>query len=238
MPQPQVSIIAPVYNEQENLKALVAGIVSVMENLGQPYELIVIDDGSSDHSLDVLKDLSQQYASLRIIKFSQNCGQSAAFDAGFKLARAEVLVTIDADLQYDPRDIPRLLAKLDEYDLVCGWRKKRSDPWLKLISTKIANSVRNKLSGENIKDTGCSLKAFKKSYLKNIKMYKGMHRFLPTLFKMEGARVCEVEVRHLARTQGRSKYNIRNRLFRSFIDLLFVAWMKKRKLNYTMEEIK
>ena len=234
----QISIVIPVYNEEANLRSLLEGLVPVMQGLNRPYEIIAVDDGSTDNSLEILKSLKSKYGALRIIKLDRNNGQSAAFDAGFKQSRGETVLTIDADLQYDPRDIPTLLAKLNEYDLVCGWRKSRHDPWLKLISTRIANSVRNKLSAENIKDTGCSLKVFKKSYLINLKMYKGMHRFLPTLLKMQGARVCEVEVKHLARKSGRSKYNIRNRLFRSFLDLLFVSWMKKRYLDYTMEEIK
>lgn len=233
-----VSIIIPVYNEQENLPPLVEGIASVMDGLGKPYEIISIDDKSTDGSLAVLKQLAAKFPSLRIIKFANNSGLSAAFDAGFKMARGEAVVTIDADLQYDPSDIPKLLARLKDCDVACGWRRIRSDPWLKLLSTKIANSVRNKLNRENIKDTGCSLKAFKREFLLNLKMYKGMHRFLPTLLKMQGARVCEVEVRHLPRKFGRSKYNIRNRMFRSFLDLLMVAWMKKRNLDYQMEEFK
>ena len=238
MEKAKVSIVVPVYNEEENLKPLLEGIMPVMNNLGKIYEIIIIDDGSTDKSLEVLKELAAKYSSLRIIKFAKNCGQSAAFDAGFKLAQAETVVTMDADLQYDPRDISKLLEKINDYDVVCGWRKKRCDPWLKLISTRIANAVRNKLSGENIKDTGCSLKAFKKSFLVNLQMYKGMHRFLPTLLKMQGARVTEIEVKHSPRKFGRSKYNIRNRLAGSFLDLLFVVWMKKRNLDYKMEEIR
>ena len=238
MEKPEVSIVIPVYNEEESLRPLLEGIVPVMDNLGKSYEIIIIDDGSTDSSLETLRSLAPKYPFLRIIKLEKNSGQSTAFDAGFKLAQGEAVITMDADLQYEPRDIPRLLEKLNDYDVVCGWRKKRQDPWLKLISTKIANSVRNKISGENIKDTGCSLKAFKRYFLANLKMYKGMHRFLPTLLKMQGARVCEIEVKHLARKFGRSKYNIRNRLFKSFLDLLFVSWMKKRNLNYKMEVIK
>ena len=226
------------YNEEESLPQLLAGLVPILDNLGKPYEIISVDDASTDSSLEVLKELAAKYPRLRIVKFQKNSGQSAAFDAGFKLARGEVIVTMDADLQYDPRDIPRLLDRLNDYDLVCGWRKKRGDPWLKRVSTKIANAVRNKLSGENIKDTGCSLKVFKRCFLVNLKMYKGMHRFFPTLLKLQGAEVCEVEVRHLPRKFGRSKYNIRNRILRSFLDLLFVVWMKKRNLDYKMEVIK
>ncbi|MBN2097422.1 MAG: glycosyltransferase family 2 protein [Candidatus Omnitrophica bacterium] len=236
--KPQVSIIIPVYNEEQNLPLLLSGITSAINSLGRPFEIIAVDDASRDNSLAVLKELSAQYPQLRIVRFIKNSGQSAAFAAGFKLAQGEFVVTLDADLQYDPRDIARLLEKLTKYDVVCGWRKNRSDPWLKLISTKIANGVRNKISGENIKDTGCSLKAFKKSFLAELKMYKGMHRFLPTLLKMQGASVTEIEVKHFPRRFGRSKYNIRNRLGHSFLDLLFVSWMKKRNLDYQMEVIK
>ncbi len=238
MEKPNISIVIPVYNEEENLGPLLEGIMSVMELLSKSYEIIFIDDASTDKSLEVLKKLAAKLPHLRIIKFEKNSGQSAAFDAGFKLAQGEAVITLDADLQYDPQDILKLLEKLNDYDVVCGWRKTRHDPWLKLVSTKIANAVRNKLSGENIKDIGCSLKAFKRCFLTNLKMYKGMHRFLPTLLKMQGARVCEIEVKHFPRKFGRSKYNIRNRLFWTFFDLLFVIWMKKRDLDYKMEVIK
>ncbi len=233
-----ISIIIPVYNEEENLPQLLVDLTPVMDNLGKLYEIIFVDDASTDRSLEVLKELATKYPHLRIIKFQKNSGQSAAFDAGFKLARGEAVVTIDADLQYDPGDIPRLLDRLNDYDLICGWRKKRQDHWLKLVSTKIANAVRNRFSRENIKDIGCSLKVFKRSFLTNLKMYKGMHRFLPTLLKMQGAKVIEVEVKHFPRKFGRSKYNIRTRILRSFLDLLFVVWMKKRNLDYKMEVIK
>lgn len=238
MKKPEISIVIPVYNEQDNLAPLLAELVPVMDNLSKSYEVIFIDDGSTDRSLQILIELANKYPILRVIKFQKNSGQSAAFDAGFKLAEGEAVVTMDADLQYDPRDIPGLLERLKDFDVVCGWRKDRQDPWIKLISTKIANTIRNKFSGENIKDIGCSLKAFRRNFLANLKMYKGMHRFIPTLLKMQGAKVTEIEVKHLPRKHGRSKYNIRNRLLMSFLDLLFVVWMKKRNLDYKMEVIK
>jgi len=238
MEKPDISIVIPVYNEEDNLAPLAEGLVAVLEKLNKAYEVIFVDDASKDRSLQVLKTLGQKYPAVRIVRFTHNSGQSAAFDAGFKLAKADIVVTMDADLQYDPADIPKLLDKLKNHDVVCGWRKHRLDPWIKLVSTRIANAVRNKVSAETIKDTGCSLKAFKRHYLIDLKMYKGMHRFFPTLLKMQGAKVTEVAVRHLPRKFGRSKYNIRNRLFRSFLDLLVVTWMKKRNLNYKMEVIK
>ncbi|NQT00001.1 MAG: glycosyltransferase family 2 protein, partial [Candidatus Omnitrophica bacterium] len=137
----EISIIIPVYNEEDNLPLLIEGLAGAMAKLTLPYEIIAVDDGSGDMSLQVLKQLSAKFTCLRIIKFTHNCGQSAAFTAGFRLASGSIIVTMDADLQYDPEDISRLLAKLDKYDMVCGWRKNRHDPWLKLFSTKVANSV-------------------------------------------------------------------------------------------------
>jgi hypothetical protein len=143
---------------------------------------------------------------------------------------------MDADLQNDPHDIPKLLEKIGDFDAVCGWRQKRNDNFIRRISSRIANGVRNRLSGETIRDVGCSLKAFRSVYAKKMKLFTGMHRFFPTLIKMEGGRVTEVPVNHRQRTFGTPKYNIRNRIVRSFIDLLAVCWMKKRRLNYEIEE--
>ncbi len=139
-------------------------------------------------------------------------------------------------MQNDPRDIPKLLEKIGEYDLVCGWRKKRNDNLIRRVSSRIANSVRNILSGENIRDVGCSLKAFRSEYVQKIKLYNGMHRFFPTLVKMEGGRVLEVAVNHRPRKHGKAKYTIGNRAFRSFLDLLAVCWMKNRSIKYNLKE--
>lgn len=231
-----VSVVIPVFNEEENLRPLTAELVTVMESLQKSWEIIFINDGSSDGSGLVLQELGRSFPCVRILTFKRNCGQTAAFDAGFKSARGEIIITMDADLQNDPSDIPRLLEKMGDYDAACGWRHRRNDPFIKLISSRIANFVRNKLSDEDIKDVGCSLKAFKASYVKKLKLYSGMHRFFPTLIKMEGGRVVEVKVNHRPRRHGLSKYNIRNRMMRSFMDLLAVRWMKKRKYNYEIVE--
>jgi glycosyltransferase involved in cell wall biosynthesis len=151
-------------------------------------------------------------------------------------ARGEKIVTLDADLQNDPEDIPRLLGYLDQYDMATGWRQKREDPWLKKISSKIANAIRNRLSGEEIRDSACTLRAFKKECVQNIPVFNGMHRFLSTLVKIEGYRILEVPVIHHPRKFGKSKYNIRNRMVRAFIDLLAVRWMKNRHIHYEIEE--
>jgi glycosyltransferase involved in cell wall biosynthesis len=174
---------------------------------------------------------------IKIIDFEKNCGQTAAFDAGFNLSTGEIVITMDADLQNDPKDIPLLLKKTEEYDLVCGWRHKREDSFIKKVSSIVANWVRNKISGESIQDTGCSLKVFRKEVLKHLKLFTGMHRFFPTLAKMEGYRVIEVKVNHRPRIYGKSKYNIHNRIIKSFLDLLAVRWMKNRRLDYKVKEI-
>jgi glycosyltransferase involved in cell wall biosynthesis len=237
VPQPVwVSVVIPVFNEEQNLRPLTAELVNVLESLQRSWEIIFVNDGSIDRSNIVLGELGTEFPRVRVITFKRNCGQTAAFDAGFKAARGEIIVTMDADLQNDPLDIPRLLEKIGEYDAVCGWRYRRNDPFIKLVSSRIANYVRNKLSNEEIVDVGCSLKAFKAAYIKKLKLYSGMHRFFPTLIKMEGGRVAEVKVNHRPRRHGFSKYNIRNRMMRSFIDLLAVRWMKKRKLNYEIGE--
>ncbi|MFA5094866.1 MAG: glycosyltransferase family 2 protein [Candidatus Omnitrophota bacterium] len=232
-----ISIIIPVYNENENLPILLEKIFRVLPELGDNTEILLVDDGSTDTSLETMKKLKGTYPQVRIIYLSKNCGQSAAFDCGFRMARGETIVTLDADLQNDPADIPKLLEKLKSCDMVYGWRRNRKDPFLKLVSSRIANFVRNGLTGENIKDTGCSLKAYKRHCLDNIKLYDGMHRFLPTLVRMEGFAIEEVEVSHNPRKYGKSKYNIRKRLIKPFLDLLAVTWMKRRHLDYKGEEI-
>ena len=230
-----LSVVIPVFNEEENLRPLTAELVEVLESLNKSWEIVFINDGSTDGSNLVLRDLGRSFPHIRLITFTRNCGQTAAFDAGFKAARGEVIITMDADLQNDPSDIPRLLEHMEAYDAACGWRHRRNDPFIKRISSRIANYVRNTLSDEAIKDVGCSLKAFKAEHVKKLKLYNGMHRFFPTLIKMEGGRVIEVKVNHRPRRYGVSKYSIRNRMVRSFLDLLAVRWMKKRRLTYEIE---
>ncbi|MFH1778878.1 MAG: glycosyltransferase family 2 protein [Candidatus Omnitrophota bacterium] len=232
-----ISIIIPVYNEEENLALLAEGLFETLNNLGQNFEVIFIDDGSTDKGLATLQNLQKTHPQIRIIKFDRNHGQTAAFDCGFKAAKGDIIITMDADLQNDPNDIPKLIEVLKDCDMVYGWRRKRRDPFLKLAASKVANYIRNKLTGEDIKDVGCSLKAYKRKCLNNLKLYNGMHRFLPTLVKLEGFEVKEIEVSHRPRKYGRSKYNIRKRLIWPFLDLLAVRWMKKRQLRYKWEEI-
>ncbi len=230
---PDISIIIPLYNEVDNIEPLGYSIINAMQ--GQNYEVVFVDDGSTDGSTQKLREGCAQHTNFRTVHFKKNAGQTAAMDAGFRHARGKYVVSMDADMQNDPADIPKLLEKLNTYDMVCGWRQKRNDPWIKRISSKVANYIRNKLSREDIRDTGCSLKAYRSECLDHIKLYNGMHRFLPTLFKMEGFTVTEIVVNHYPRKFGKSKYGISNRAFRAFVDLLVVRWMKKRKLNYEVE---
>ncbi|HIF02536.1 MAG TPA: glycosyltransferase [Nitrospinaceae bacterium] len=231
-----ISIVIPVYNERENLILLDKKITKSIKPLNKKYEVILVDDGSVDGSVDLIRKLKNENPCLRLIRFDRNYGQTAAFSAGFSKARGNIIVTMDADLQNDPADIPLLLEKINEYDVVCGWRYKRNDPWVKKLSSRIANAVRNTLSEESIADTGCSLKAFRRKCFQNIKLYNGMHRFFPTLMKMEGFSVTQVKVGHYPRVHGYSKYNISNRLFASFKDLLAIRWMKKRQIKYDIIE--
>ena len=232
----EISIVIPLYNERENLVLLDQEITKNIKPLNKSYEVILVDDGSTDGSSELIRVLQKINSNLRLIRFGHNHGQTAAFAAGFNRARGNIIVTMDADLQNSPSDIPLLLTAIKDYDVVCGWRHKRNDPWIKKISSKIANSVRNSLSEESIADTGCSLKAFRRECFKGIKLYNGMHRFFPTLMKMEGFSVTQVKVGHYPRIHGHSKYNISNRLFASFKDLLAIRWMKKRQINYDIIE--
>ena len=230
----RLSIIVPVYNERENILNLDEKIAAVMAELAPAsWEVIYVDDGSRDGTSRLLDEIADNGAHVRVIHFTANQGQTAAMDAGIRSARGDLLITMDADLQNDPNDIGILLDNLSE-DLgcVCGVRVKRRDNWLRRVSSRIANAIRNRISQETITDTGCSLKLYRRECFDNIKLFEGMHRFFPTLIKMEGYRVLEVPVSHHPRFAGESKYGVWNRIFKSFFDLLAVRWMKKRRLTY------
>ena len=229
-----LSIIVPVFNEEDNLELLNRKIIAAIEEI-QPtsWETIYVNDGSTDSSGSLLDKLANQHQQVRPLHFASNQGQTAAFDAGFRAAKGQLWITMDADLQNDPADIKLLLHHLkDDVDCVCGVRVKRRDTLLRRISSHLANRIRNWISDEDVTDTGCSLKLFRSQCFEHIKLYEGMHRFLPTLVKMEGYRMIEVPVSHHERYAGQSKYGVWNRLFKSFFDLLAVRWMKKRLLRY------
>ncbi|MBN2280396.1 MAG: glycosyltransferase [Candidatus Marinimicrobia bacterium] len=219
-----ISIVIPVFNEEESLVILHEKIKSVMESVDKSYEVIFIDDGSSDNSLKILENLSRENPNLSVLKFRRNYGQTAAFAAGFKYATGDIIITMDADLQNDPVDIPRLLQKMSEgYDLVSGWRKNRQDKKLtRKIPSKIANQIINKLiagTGIQIHDFGCSLKAYKKAIVKRIRLYGEMHRFIPAYAAWLGIKVAEIPVTHHSRKFGQAKYGL-ERVWRVILDLI------------------
>ena len=236
---PVVSLVVPVYNEEENLPVLFAEIRKAMDSQPRPWQALFVDDGSIDGSLRILRDMAQNDSRVRYISFAANCGQSAAFAAGFQEAEGEILVTLDSDLQNDPADIPAMLQLFDQgHDMVIGWRAKRQDTLVKRLASKFANAVRNRLSRETVKDTGCSLKVLRASMARCLPMFTGMHRFLPTLMKLRGAKVAEVRVNHRPRVHGTSKYGVWDRAFSAFYDLLAVRWMQSRHFLYQIKERK
>ncbi len=230
------SVVVPLKNEEENITELIQELEPIMHAFPSPWELICIDDGSNDQTLAILKNLAQEKKYLRVIVFPKNFGQSCAFDAGFRAAKGDFVITLDGDRQNDPADIPNLISAIADCDLVCGQRVKRKDPWSKKIISFFANAIRSRFCEDGVQDTGCSLKVYRSSCLRRIKMFKGMHRFLPALFKIEGFRIKEIPVNHRERMKGKTKYNFLNRSFNTVADMLAVRWMKKRHLNYTIDE--
>ncbi len=236
VPPPRLSVVIPAYNEEPNVEPCYRELVGVLSGLGHAFEVIVVDDGSTDGTFAALGALAAADPRLRVIRFRRNAGQTAALAAGFRAARGDVVVTLDADLQNDPRDIPRLLEALAGHDAVCGWRVARRDPWAKRVASRVANRVRQRFTGDGVHDTGCMLKAFRRDALAPLPLYRGMHRFLPALLRLEGFRVGEVPVRHRPRRAGRSKYGNWSRLWAGLADLWAVRWMARRRLDYEIAE--
>ncbi|MBI4451030.1 glycosyltransferase family 2 protein [Candidatus Woesearchaeota archaeon] len=224
MARTDISVVVPAYNEAENLPILHAELSRTLQRAGKAYELIIVDDGSTDSTLQRLLALQEHDKHIRIIKFRRNFGQTAAFDAGFKAAKGNVIVAMDADLQNDPADIPLLLAKMQEgCDVVSGWRYPRHDPLGKRVVSGFANTFRRWLTNERIHDSGCSLKAYRKECFADLDLYGEMHRYIPALLAWKGFRIGEVKVHHRPRRYGTTKYNMK-RLFKGFLDLLFIKF--------------
>ena len=236
---PYFSLVVPAFNEQENIPTLLQRVGASLAQMGRPFEVIIVDDGSTDSTPKLLADGMAQYPWLRVLRMKKNGGQSAAFEAGFTAARGEVIGTIDADLQNDPEELPRLLPMLDEHgvDMITGWRAKRQDSKFRLIQTRIANRIRNWISQETIQDSASSLKLYRAHAIRGMKLVNGAHRFFPTLVKMRGFTCLETPVKHSPRFAGTAKYGFRNRALRAFIDLLAVRWMKSRWLRYEASEV-
>ncbi|ABU56881.1 MULTISPECIES: glycosyltransferase family 2 protein [Roseiflexus] len=223
---PYLSVVVPVYNEEETIPHLYRRLTTELEHLGLPYEIIAVDDGSSDRSFALLRDLARADRRLRVVRFRRNFGQTAAFSAGFDRAQGEVVVTIDADLQNDPADIGALLAKIEEgYDVVSGWRAHRQDPFLnRRLPSIIANRLISWATGVRLHDYGCSLKAYRLEVVRGIRLYGELHRFIPAIASWQGVTVTELPVRHAPRRFGRSKYGI-SRTLRVLLDLVTVRFL-------------
>lgn len=230
-----VSIVIPVFNEAESVPVLLQELSRMASTLESAVEVVFVDDGSTDGSDRVLADLASSNESVRVVRLARNQGQSAALAAGFRRARGEVIVTLDADLQNDPADIPRALALLADCDVVSGVRVNRRDDWVRRWSSRIANGVRRRLLHDGVTDVGCSLKAYRAEMLRDLPEFKGMHRFLPALVQLKGARVREMPVHHRARVYGQAKYGIGNRLWRGLADLMAVRWLRSRWIDPSLE---
>ena len=227
-----LSIVIPVHNEEGNVGPLLGEVLRTLGDFPGGMELVIVDDGSTDHTRARLERAAQQDARIRVAHFRRNLGQTAAMAAGFHLARGNAVVTLDGDLQNDPADVPTLVALLRDWDVVCGVRTKRRDTWLKRISSRIANGFRNWATRDNIVDTGCTLKAYRREWLERLELYHGMHRFLPTLLKMRGARVTQVPVRHRPRIAGKTHYGTWRRLVKGLDDVWAVRWMQRNHIDY------
>lgn len=237
--RPWVSVVIPIKDERDNLPALHEQLVKVLGSQAQsqrvPYEIVYVDDGSRDGSAEYLDNLAGQDTCAHVVHFDRNYGQTAAFDAGFKHAAGELIVTLDGDLQYDAEDILKLLPLVQHYDLVCGWRRDRHDNIIRKLSSRIAFIVRNAVTRDGIHDTGCSLKVFRRPVVEKLQLFEGMHRFFPALALLHGFTVTEVPVRHYPRAHGLSKYGVGNRLFKGIYDLIAVRWMRRRVLRYRVK---
>ena len=229
-----LSILIPVYNEEGNLSMLYEKLMTALEKAGDPYEVIFVDDGSSDGTLDILLDLREKNPNVKIVSFSRNFGQTAALSAGIDFSKGDIIIPMDGDLQNDPEDILTLLQKIEEgYDVVSGWRKSRKDSFLtRRIPSIVANKVISWIGGVHLHDYGCTLKAYRRDILKNIRLYGEMHRFIPIYAQWIGARVTEIPVRHFARGSGASKYGM-SRVFKVILDLMVVKFL----LSYSQKPI-
>ena len=235
-PGPELSVLLPAFNEAESLPEMWSELGAVLDAMGRSAEVIVVDDGSVDATPQIVRALRGRDPRVRLLRLAANHGLSTALDAGFGRARGRIIVTLDSDLQNDPRDIPRMLAALEGYDAVTGWRQQRDDPWLKRASSRIANAVRNAVTGDDVRDSACTLRVIRRDCLPCLPRFRGFHRFVPSLLRLAGCRVLELPVGHRARRFGVSHYGIRNRALVAFEDLLAVRWMQSRWLRYEASE--
>ena len=231
----EISAVIPVYNEKDNITPMAERVETAFKKGFKEYEIIFVNDGSHDSSYEVLNSLKEINKNVKVYHFTKNNGQSAAIDAGFQKSQGDLVLMMDGDLQTDPEDVYKLLEYISDYDVVNGKRATREDGFKRKLASKVGNGFRNFVTGDNIQDTGCPLKLFKREVVKSYKLFNGMHRFLPTLAKYMGYRVVEVPVRHYDRLYGESKYRVFGRGFKAFKDVFAVRWMKNRMLNWKIE---
>lgn len=235
--QADISLIIPAFNEEDCVEGTIREAVDALRKLGRKFEVIAVNDGSSDRTPEILRRLRATTPELRVLSLSPRSGQSAAFGAGFKAAGGSHIVLMDADGQNDPADIPALLEVLKSCDVCCGWRRNRKDTFARNLGSKLANAIRNLILRDGIIDTGCSLKAFKAEFVRDLPMFlKGMHRFLPALAAMRGATIKQIPVNHRPRKGGESKYTNVGRLMVTIADLKAVRWMQRRACRFRAEE--
>jgi dolichol-phosphate mannosyltransferase len=230
-----LSVVIPVFNEAGNVQPLAERLRCVLSDALGPAEIIFVDDGSTDGTLAELRRAQERDARIRILHFRRNLGQTAALAAGFHHAMGESVISMDGDLQNDPAEIPSLLERLKEWDVVCGVRLRRRDSLLKRISSRIANGVRNWATRENVLDSACTLRAYRRACFERLELYRGMHRFLPTLLKLQGFRVIQVPVGHHPRLHGKTKYGTWGRMMKGLSDLYVMRWMQRNRIDYTAE---
>lgn len=234
------SLVIPAFNEQEVIPTLLTRVEQSLTQIGRPFEVIIIDDGSTDQTPQLLAEAMTRLPWLRVMRMKQNASQSAAFEAGFAAARGEILATIDADLQNDPEELPRLVKLLEDnpnVDMITGWRKDRQDTRFRRWQSRQANRIRNWITQETVNDSASSLKLYRAHCVKGLKLFKGAHRYFPTLVKMRGYTVLETPVKHSQRFAGTAKYGFGNRAFVGIYDLIGVRWLKKRWLRYECNEV-
>lgn len=231
-----VSVVIPVFNEAQNVPILLERVDAVFASMPEyDYECLFVNDGSTDETHAVLESLRPQHPQLRPIHLKANRGQSAAMVAGMQRARGEYILTLDGDLQNDPADFPRFLELLQDYDCVCGVRVNRNDTWVRKVSSRIANKVRNAILHDGIRDSGCGAKGYRRVCVKHIVPFNGVHRFIAVLIRNAGLSIVECDVTHHPRIHGVSKYGIGNRLWRGIYDLVGVAWLRKRYVHFDVE---
>lgn len=223
-----ISVVIPLYDEEQNIEILCDKLISVLDGLNRDFEIILVDDGSTDKTLENMLKARNKDDRVRIIKFRKNFGQSAALKAGFNHAKGDVVISMDGDLQNDPDDIPKLLEKIEneDWDVVCGWRSDRKDPLPKKILSKIANLIRRNITSELVHDSGCTFRAYRNECVKDLDLYGETHRYIPAMLMWKGYRICEVKVRHHQRKYGMTKYNWR-RIIKGFLDLIVISFWQK-----------